>query len=271
MIIYKATNKINGKIYIGQTINTLAYRANQHLRETRSAKKKNTYFHNAIQKYGFENFIFEKIDTASSIEELNDKEQYWIKYYNSIDKSIGYNLDSGGANCFKSESTKRKIGDTTIVKWNNQETAQKMRDGLTKATETWVKQCEEKRVDFTCPICGKVLKLPKWEAEKRKTCSSACGGKTENQLMHIKELSEEKHRKNVENKIILGLKILSWCEENRELIMNCPYNKITTTLRPMLEYFSIKDIRNIFICFNVQSRKELLTYLKNHLINENIC
>lgn len=61
------------------------------------------------------------------------------------------------------------------------------------------------------------------------------------------------------------------CKQNKDLIINCPYNKITTTLQPMLNDFDINDIRTIFVCFNVKGRKELLTYLKTYLINENIC
>lgn len=271
MIIYKAVNNINNKIYIGQTVNTLEYRKNQHYRETKSIKRKNTYFHNAIAKYGFENFTFIEIDSASSLDELNKKEQYWINYYNSTNKDIGYNLDSGGKNCFKSEITKRKIGKTTINKWSNPETARKMRNGLIKATETWIKQCENERVNFICPICGKSLTLPKWEAEKRKTCSLSCGGKTLKQIAHMKELSKIKHQQNIETKKELGDKILQWCQQNKDLIINCPYNKITTTLRPMLDAFNINDIRGIFICFNVNGRKELLKYLQDYLIDENIC
>lgn len=271
MIIYKAINLINQKIYIGQTINSLKYRANQHLRETKSAKKKNSYFHNAIKKYGFENFAFEEIDSATTIEELNEKEKYWIKYYNSTNKENGYNLDFGGSNGEKSNSTKRKIGDTTIEKWNNPEIAQKMRDGLKKATNVWVQQCVEQRVKFICPVCNKVLYLPKWEAEKRKTCGPSCGGKTDLQLQHMKNLGQIKHQKNIRDKRKLSAEILKWCHENSDLIINCPYNKITTTLKPMLEQFNIKDIRSIFICFDVSSRKELLTYLKNYVINENVC
>lgn len=271
MIIYKATNKINGKIYIGQTVNTLQHRANQHLQETKNSTRKNTYFHNAIQKYGFENFIFIEIDHASNIEELNIKEQYWIEYYNSTNKTIGYNLDSGGVNCYKSESTKRKIGDTTIAKWNNPETAQKMREGLAKATEVWVQQCENNKVDWECPVCGKKLKLAPHEARKRKTCSLECTGKTQSNAIHLRQISQAKHERNLASKSILKLKILEWCQDNQELILNCPYNKITPTLKPMLKYFNIQDIRNIFICFGVKNRKELLTYLKNYLISENIC
>ena len=112
LIIYKATNIIDGKAYIGQTINTLEYRRSQHFRETKSDKKKNTYFHNAIAKYGEENFVFEQIDSAENIDELNSKEQYWINFYNATDEKFGYNLDSGGKNCLKSDSTKQKIGES---------------------------------------------------------------------------------------------------------------------------------------------------------------
>ena len=56
MIIYKVTNLINGKIYIGQSINTLEYRKSQHEREAKCNKRKTIYFHLALLKYGFENF-----------------------------------------------------------------------------------------------------------------------------------------------------------------------------------------------------------------------
>ena len=56
MIIYKATNKINGKVYIGQTINSLEHRKSGHEREARYQKETSVYFHNALLKYGFYNF-----------------------------------------------------------------------------------------------------------------------------------------------------------------------------------------------------------------------
>ena len=131
MIIYKATNLINNKIYIGQTTNSLEYRKNQHFREARCDKRKNTYFHNAINKYGENNFDFIVIDSAESIDELNEKERYWISYYNSTNKDKGYNLDSGGNNGGKkSESTKIKISETTKEKWKNPDIASKMLEGL---------------------------------------------------------------------------------------------------------------------------------------------
>jgi len=95
MIIYKATNNINGKVYIGQTTNTLQKRINKHKSSSIKGSKK-TYFNLAIVKYGFENFIWEEIDSADFFEELDYMEIYWIKFYYSDNRKYGYNLAKGG-------------------------------------------------------------------------------------------------------------------------------------------------------------------------------
>ena len=131
MIIYKATNTVNNKVYIGQTINTLEYRKNQHFRETKRPNRPNTYFHNAINKYGESSFVFEEIDSANTQEELDCKERYWISFYHSNDRGKGYNLDEGGrSGGKKSEETRKKIGITTLEKWKDSVTREKMLDGL---------------------------------------------------------------------------------------------------------------------------------------------
>ena len=71
MIIYKATNKINGKVYIGQTINSLEHRKSGHERDAHCKKKSTVYFHNALLKYGFENFNWEVIKECASQKELD--------------------------------------------------------------------------------------------------------------------------------------------------------------------------------------------------------
>ena len=85
MIIYKVTNLINGKIYIGQSIN-----------DDPKYLGSGIFIKNAIEKYGKDNFVKETIDFTDSIDKLNEKEIYWIEKYNSTDKNIGYNLCSGG-------------------------------------------------------------------------------------------------------------------------------------------------------------------------------
>ncbi len=90
--IYKITNKINGKVYIGQSIH-IEKRWKEHIFDNR----KNSLIHLAIIKYGKENFSFEVIEECNQ-KELNQKEQYWIKKYNSFEN--GYNLTRGGSQGF---------------------------------------------------------------------------------------------------------------------------------------------------------------------------
>lgn len=87
-IIYKITNKVNGKSYIGQTRYTIEFRWKQH-----QHKKDNTYFHNAIHKYGVDNFSIEILEECD-IEELNQKEIFYIAKYDTFKN--GYNLTIGG-------------------------------------------------------------------------------------------------------------------------------------------------------------------------------
>jgi group I intron endonuclease len=94
MVIYKIKNKINGKIYIGQTVQDLNKRVGSHLKESR-LNKTDRPFLNAIKKYGIENFEWEIIDEAKTLDELDEKEIYWIDNYNSLVPN-GYNVLGGG-------------------------------------------------------------------------------------------------------------------------------------------------------------------------------
>lgn len=111
MIIYKITNKLNAKIYIGQTIQSLAERWSGHSRPHRGKHKARSAIANAIQLYGKENFIIEQIDSASSIEELNELEQKYIYRFNTLCPN-GYNLELGGENKECHPDTKAKISNT---------------------------------------------------------------------------------------------------------------------------------------------------------------
>lgn len=96
-IIYQIVNKANGKIYIGQTIKTLRERWSQHL-----CRHNSKHLGSAIRKYGKDTFVMEEIDSATSKEELDYLEKYWIRFYRSDDRLKGYNLTIGGGSSRRS-------------------------------------------------------------------------------------------------------------------------------------------------------------------------
>lgn len=87
--IYKITNKINGKVYIGQS-KDVEKRLNSH----RSCST-NIHLNNSINKYGSSNFLFECIEECD-VANLNDRERFYINMYESMNPDKGYNLTSGG-------------------------------------------------------------------------------------------------------------------------------------------------------------------------------
>ena len=95
MIIYKATNKVNGKYYIGQTTYPLARRKSMHKKRALSSYEqgRNSYFYNAIRKYGFDSFDWEIVAEASSQEELDRLE---AKFISEIPEGMSYNMMPGG-------------------------------------------------------------------------------------------------------------------------------------------------------------------------------
>lgn len=92
-IIYKITNLLNGKVYIGQTIQSLEHRFSQHKHKTSSSP-----IHLAIKKYGHKNFIIEELEKCS-VGILDEREIFYIEQYKSYYKKFGYNISRGGQQC----------------------------------------------------------------------------------------------------------------------------------------------------------------------------
>lgn len=90
--IYKYQNKLNNKIYIGQSAD-IAHRYEQHIYDSTYRPERGTGVDLAIRKYGIENFDFSVIEECS-IDELDERERYWIAYYDSYNN--GYNRSPGG-------------------------------------------------------------------------------------------------------------------------------------------------------------------------------
>jgi len=105
MYVYKITNKVNNKVYIGQSIRPIEERFNRHISDAVNHVL-DTHFARAIRKYGKENFTIELIDTAKTQEELTLKESNWISFYDST--KTGYNetdaITKCGGNTYKSKT-----------------------------------------------------------------------------------------------------------------------------------------------------------------------
>jgi group I intron endonuclease len=93
MIIYKVTNTINNKVYIGKTTRQLNERIIGHYDSAKYSNSQ-TNFHRALMKYPKDVFVWEELDTAKTDEELNELEKHYIEKFNSF--NFGYNMSLGG-------------------------------------------------------------------------------------------------------------------------------------------------------------------------------
>ena len=91
--IYKITNTVNDKVYIGQTTRTLTERYEEHLRC--ACKRVNRYLYDAMNHYGYDKFKIEPITEVGN-EQLNDLERFYIAKFKSADPTFGYNITNGG-------------------------------------------------------------------------------------------------------------------------------------------------------------------------------
>ena len=110
--IYIIRNTINSKVYIGQTKVSLKLRFQNHLSAARNGK--DYVIGKAIRKYGEENFYIELLEECT-IEELNERERYWISYFNSTNNKFGYNISIGG-NVIR---TTKKLDSNLIINMFN--------------------------------------------------------------------------------------------------------------------------------------------------------
>ena len=127
--IYIIKNKVNDKVYIGQTIREVEERFKQHMKPSNS--KYHYKIYQAIFEIGKENFYYEILEECIPINELNNREIYWIAYYDSYKN--GYNSNRGGTG-----EDSRKIEDIEYVinKINNGSTYEELANELNVSSAT---------------------------------------------------------------------------------------------------------------------------------------
>lgn len=164
-IIYLATNLVNGKCYIGQTkTNRLDRRIKEHIFDANHLNN-NVAFHNAIVKYGIENFNFEIIEQNIQESDIDSREVYWINFYSSYihaEHSNGYNETIGGQGTRGynfTEADRQKISEKQKAYWA---------DLRENNLEEYNRLCEIRRQNKLNYV---------WTAESRKKLSASCKGR----------------------------------------------------------------------------------------------
>lgn len=161
-IIYKITNKLNGKTYIGLTHRGLELRINEHISESNKNKEKHFQFHFAIKKYGIENFSSEILEeNIACLKEASRLEIFYIEQFNTYKK--GYNMTKGGGGYhFKhTEATKQKMREAKLGYVPSIETRKKVSLALKGKPKS-----EEHKLKVKQAITGKK------HSEERKKASS---------------------------------------------------------------------------------------------------
>ena len=199
MFIYLITNTINGKVYVGQTIETVHRRWQHH----KYAAKGNRKHHllNALRKYGPDSFMVETLCECPDQDSLNESEKFFIWILSSYKPSFGYNNELGGSNGRPSDASRKKMSDAQKGKHHSDETRRKM--------STWQlgrKMSEESKQKMSESRKGR--KMPPRSEEYRKDVSERQKGKplSESRKLAIsnslkgKVLSEETRRKISESR-----------------------------------------------------------------------
>ena len=178
--IYLIFNLANQRVYIGQSKNVKT-RLAIHKSSLRHSNHSNDYLQNAFNKYGEDKFVFRSVEYCE-VENLTEREEYWIGQFNSINPNRGYNLMRARTHGGHSEETREKIGAAHKGKIISEE-------HRAKISENNKYRSEETRANFAAANKSKVL-----SEETRAKISAARKGKTPSEESRAKMCIAQKGR-----------------------------------------------------------------------------
>lgn len=222
MEIYIIKNKLNSKVYIGQTKNSIEERFKQHCWFT--SKQHKSLISYAIRKYGKENFYVESLGKYTTQEELNEAEQNYIHTYNSVQPN-GYNLQTGGSSYFEvSEETRKRLS--------------KILKGIPKPESFRQNMIGKKLPEEHRQAIGKALKGKKFSKSHRENISKARTGKKHTEEYKQRMSKEKKGIPNFANRKPMSI-------EEGKLILSLLKQGVSLQKISDKTGFSIRVVRNI--------------------------
>lgn len=165
--IYKITNQINGKIYIGKTLKTIEERFKEHCYNYKKRKNEKRPLYSAMNKYGIENFDIKEVEKCND-KVVNEREKYWIEYYGSFKN--GYNATLGGdgkayidrelvIKTYNEIQNQKKVAELLNISVDSVHDILIQNDVLIKSKEDFLKDLNRKSVAMIDKNTLKILKI----------------------------------------------------------------------------------------------------------------
>ncbi len=206
MLVYKVTNRVNGKVYIGKTVRAIEARWKQHVHYARRGSKPPIAI--AIRSYGPESFDVSPLVFTNSLQELNSLERKYIQEFKSYDREYGYNLTLGGDGASPGEfnpmfgkthtdEVKRKLRNLRIGTTQTEETKKKIGDAVRGENNGFYgRHHSEETKSFLSAHCGIPNIGSRRSQETRDRMSEAAKGKAKSKehCLHISESKKGKSR-----------------------------------------------------------------------------
>lgn len=237
--IYKITNDVNNKVYIGQTKRSLDKRWEEH-KKYALEEDSQTKFYNAIKEIGVEHFELSLIEQVDSLQERNEREKYWITFYNSFEN--GYNSTRGGG-CFEWDgASKQELYDKIIELRLEGKTYDDICNNLHCGRKVVADALKEKELlNHYCVPLSKIeyiksllqQKLSYKDIMRLAKCSDDLIKNIQNKNPELKELYRNHHPQALYDDKILELRRKGLTYRAIAAAIPCPYKTVALAIKRM--------------------------------------
>jgi group I intron endonuclease len=172
--IYKITNKITGKIYIGKTSLSIKDRWKTHCKCAQRGIRYRLY--KSIRRFGEDNFSIEIIESTKSEEYANLRERYWIKHLKTFMPEFGYNSTMGGDGVIHRKETKERMSNSHRGLHHSEETKRKISESNMGRPGTWTGLHHSDKTKRKLSLMKKGISLGSLSAETRQKMSDSRKG-----------------------------------------------------------------------------------------------